>query len=58
MKYENGEKILWQDEETGMQDVSKTNLKARVKKRRLAIPNDPFLSNRFVLKNIEVEDER
>jgi len=44
----------YEDEETNLASSSKTRLRANIKRSKLNIPLNCFLSNKFVLKNIEI----
>ena len=44
---------VWVDSDSGYWNVSKTNVKAFVKTRRLDLPVHDFLSNRFILRKVE-----
>ena len=47
---------VWVDEDSGYWNLYKTNVQAFVKTLRLGLPVNDFLSNRFILNNIEVEE--
>ena len=49
---------IYEDEKTGLTDVTKTGLKASIKRFKLSIPLHEFLSNRYVLEGLEyLEDD-
>jgi hypothetical protein len=53
--YQNKFTKKFTDKETGLDYPTKTGLKAKIKRFKYDIPFSPFLSNRYINNNINIE---